>query len=93
MTNQQPTELSQPCIGSLHDPAVFIPPKLAPVFVPAMLVILPIGHDQFDSAAAQSLVQRIGIVTTIGNHALRFLPWTAFGARDSDLRPAWLLQA
>ena len=93
MTNQQPTELSQPCIGSLHDPAVFIPPKLAPVFVPPMLVILPIGHDQFDSAAAQSLVQRIGIVATIGNHALRFLPWTAFGARDSDLRPAWLLQA
>jgi hypothetical protein len=50
-----------------------------------MLVILPIGHDQLDSAAAQSLAQRIGIVATIGNHALRFLPWTAFGARDSDL--------
>jgi hypothetical protein len=45
----------------------------------------PDRHDQLDSAAAQSLAQRIGIVATIGNTRSGFLPWTAFGARDSDL--------
>src|SRR5215467_2325549 len=84
MTNQQSAELSQPSIGPLHDPAALIPPELAPVFVPPTLIVLPIGHDQFDSAAAQSLAQRIGIVAAIGDHPLRFLPRAAFRARDTD---------
>src|SRR5215467_9549628 len=84
MTNQQSAELSQPSIGPLHDPAALIPPELAPVFVPPTLIVLPIGHDQFDSAAAQSLAQRIGIVAAISDHPLRFLPRAAFRARDTD---------
>jgi len=85
MTNEQPAELSQPSIGPLYDPAALISPELAPVFVPSMLVVLPIGNDQLDSAAAQSLAQRIGIVAAIRNHPFRFLPRAAFGLRNTDL--------
>jgi len=84
MTNQQAAELSQPSIGPLHDPAALVAPQFAPVFVPSMVVVLPIGNDQFDSAAAQALAQRIGIVTAIGNHPLRFLSRAAFRLRDTD---------
>src|SRR6266851_5177051 len=84
VTNQQPTKLSQPSIGPLHDPAALVAPQLALVFVPSMLVVLPIGNDQVDSAAAQSLAQRIGIIPAIGNHTLRFLSRAAFRSRDTD---------
>ncbi len=84
MTNKQPAKLSQPSIGPLHDPAALVPPQLAPVFVPPMVVVLAIRDDQFDSATAQSLAQRIGIVTAIGNHPLRFLSRAALGSRDPD---------
>ncbi len=84
MTNQQPTKLSQPSVGPLHDPAALVPSQLAPVFVAPMAVVLAIGDDQVDSAAAQSLAQWIGIVTAIGNHPLRLLSWAAFRSRDTD---------
>src|ERR1700757_2846317 len=84
MTNQQPTKLSQPSIGPLHDPAALVAPQLAPVLVAPMMVVLARGDDQVDSAAAQSLAQRIGIVTAIGNHPLRFLSRAAFRSRDTD---------
>jgi hypothetical protein len=85
MTNEQPTELSQPSVGPFHDPAALISPELAPIFVASMLVVLPIGHDQFDTAAAQALAQRIGIVAAIGNHPFRLLSRTAFGLWNTDL--------
>jgi hypothetical protein len=84
MANQQPTKLSEPRIGPLHDPAALVPPQLAPVFVAPMVVVLAIGDDQVDSAAAQSLAQWIGIVTAIGNHPLWFLSRAAFRSRDTD---------
>jgi ActR/RegA family two-component response regulator len=33
MANQQPPELTQPGVGSLHNPAAFVTPQLAPVFI------------------------------------------------------------
>jgi CO/xanthine dehydrogenase Mo-binding subunit len=85
MTNQQPAELSQPSVGPLHNPATLVSSELASVLVPPMLVVLPIGHDQFDTAAAQALAQRIGIVAAIGNHPFWFLSRAAFGLRNPDL--------
>src|SRR5579883_2989915 len=84
MTNKQPAKLSQPSIGPLHDPAALVPPQLAPVFVPPMVVVLAIRDDQFDSATAQSMAQRIGIVTAIGNHPLRFLSRPAWASRNPN---------
>jgi len=50
-----------------------------------MLVVIPIGYDQLDPAAAQAFAQRIRIVAAIGNHPFRFLPRAAFGLRNPDL--------
>jgi len=85
MTNQQPAELSQPSIGPLHNPAALVSSEFASVFVPPMFVVLPIGHDQFDTVAAQAFAQRIRIVAAIGNHPLWFLSRGAFGLRNTDL--------
>ena len=56
-----------------HAPQIFIAFR--------RLVVLPIGHDQFDTATAQSLAKGIGILTAIGNHPLRFLPRAALRPR------------
>jgi len=84
MTNQQSTELSEPGIGSLHDPAAKVAAEFAPVFVTSLLVVVAIRHDQVDAALPQASTQRVGIIPAVGNHAIGLLPWTAFPARDAD---------
>jgi hypothetical protein len=84
MTNQQSTELAQPGIGSFHDPAAFVAPHLASVFIAPPLIVLTVRRDQFDGSFLQPLTQRIGVVTGIGDHPLWLLPRPAFGARDAD---------
>ncbi len=85
MTNQQAAKLSKPGVGSLHDPAPLITAQFVSVFVPPMVVVLAIRDDQFDSATAQSLAQRVGVVAAIRNHPVGLLPWTAFRLGDADL--------
>ena len=84
MTNQQAAELSEPSIGSLHNPAAKIAPQFASVFVSPFLVVVPVRHNQFDAALLQSPTQRVGIITAIGNHALGLLPWAAFRTWNAD---------
>lgn len=43
LTNQQAAELTEPSIGSLHDPSAFVASYLAPVFIPPPLVVPPVG--------------------------------------------------
>ncbi len=50
MTNQQPAELAEPGVGSLHDPAALITPQFASIFVAPLLVVLPVRRDQFDAS-------------------------------------------
>src|SRR5581483_6464737 len=73
MTNQQSAELAEPGVGSLHDPSPPVATKFTSVFVSPFLVVAPVRCDQFNAALAQSLAQRIGIVSAVGNHAFR--PW------------------
>ena len=49
-----------------------------------MLAIVAIRRDQLDAAFPQPFAQWIGIVGGVGNHALRFLPRSAFGAGDPN---------
>src|SRR5450755_770608 len=84
MTNQQPTELSQPGVGALHDPAAFVTSQLASIFVAPFLVVLPVGRNQFNASFLQSPSQRVGVVGAIGNHALGLLSRTAFSPRNAD---------
>jgi hypothetical protein len=85
MTNQQAAELTEPGIGSLHDPSAFVASHLAPVFITPPLVVPPVGRDQFDRPLLQPFAQRVGVVPSIGDYPFRFLPRAAFGARDADL--------
>jgi hypothetical protein len=84
MTNQQSAELTQPCVGSLHDPAAKIPPQFASILIAPSLVVLPVGRNQFDTPLLQSLPQRIRIVCAVSDYALGLLPRAAFWSRHAD---------
>src|SRR5215470_3573365 len=84
MTNEQATELSQPSIGPLHDPAASITPQLASIFIAPGFVVLAVGHDQFNASLVQAAAQRVGFVSGVGNHPLRLLPRAALRSRNAD---------
>ena len=85
MTNQQSAELTEPGIGSLHDPAPFVSPQSCVHLRSACpLVVLPVGRDQLDGSLLQPLAQRVGVVSRLGDYALRLLPRPAFRAWDAD---------
>ena len=84
MTDQQPTKLSEPCVGSLDDPASSIAAQLAAIFIASVPAVLPVGYDQLDASFAEPLAQRVRVVGLIGDYSFRLLPGAAFGARDAD---------
>jgi len=84
MTNQQAAELTEPGVGSFHDPAPFIASQLSSVFIAPSFVASPVGNNQLDAALPESLAQRVGIVAAVGNHTLGLLPWAAFRPWDAD---------
>ena len=86
MTNQQPTELTKPGVGSLDDPSPLIAAELTSVFVPPFSVVAAVGRDQLNASLPQSLAQGIGVVPAVRDYAFRFLPWAALGPGDADFR-------
>lgn len=84
MTNQQSPKLSEPRVGSFHDPATLVTAEFASIFVPSFLVVLAIRGDQFDASLAEPLPQGIGIVSRVGDHPLRLLSRAAARLRDRD---------
>src|SRR5271169_3996136 len=84
MTNQQAAELSEPGMGSFHDPAALVAPQFAFIFIAPLLVVGPVRRNQFDASLLQSPTQRVGVVAAVGNHALGLLPRAAFAPRDAD---------
>ena len=84
MADEQSPELPEPCVGSFDDPASFVASELAPVFVAPVFAVFSVGHDEVDAALLQPFSQRVGVVGAVGDHALRLLSRSAFGARDFD---------
>ncbi len=84
MTNQKSAELTEPGVGSLHDPAAFVAPHFASIVVAFPLLVLAIGRDQLDSPLLQPRAQRMGVVSGIGDHPPWLLSRTAVRARDAD---------
>ena len=85
MANQKSAELTKPGVGAFDDPAAFVSPQLAPIFIASVLVVAPVGHDQIDTPFLQPFAQRVGVVGAVGDHPFRLLSRTAFAARDADL--------
>jgi len=86
MTNQQPAELTEPGIGSLHNPAPFVTPHFASIFIAPSLVVLPVGRNQLNCPPPQSLAQGIRVVASIRDYPRGLLPRPAFWAGDTDFR-------
>src|SRR3974390_3348426 len=84
MTNQQATELSEPDIGSLHNPTASITSQLASIFIAPRFVVGAVGHDEFNAWLPQAAAQRIGVVSHVGNHPLRLLSRAALRSREAD---------
>jgi hypothetical protein len=85
MSYQESSELSEPCAGSLDDPATLVSAQLAPVFVMPLLIVLPIRSNQFYASLLQALAQRVRVVGAVCDHPFRLLPRSAFGSGDADL--------
>ena len=81
MADQQAAELTEPGVGSLHNPAALITPQFAAIFVAPSLVVLPVGRNQFNPSLFQALTQGVGVVAAVGDHARGLLPRATF--------PAW----
>ena len=43
MANQKSAELTKPGVGAFDDPAAFVSPQLAPIFIASVLVVAPEG--------------------------------------------------
>ena len=89
MTNQQSAELTEPGIGSLHDPAAFVASHFASVFIPPPLIVLSVGRDQFDGTLLQSFTQRIGVVAGVGDRVTVVAARAETLAADPAHRGRW----
>ena len=84
MADEQSPELPEPCVGSFDDPASFVVPELAPVFVAPVFAVFSVGHDEVDAALLPSFSQRVGVVGAVGDHAFRLRSQAAFASGDFD---------
>ena len=84
VADQQASELAQPGIGSLDDPAAEIAAQFPAIFVAPFLIVFPVGHNQFNASLLQALTQWVGIVSPIRDHVLRLLPRAAPAAWNPD---------
>jgi hypothetical protein len=84
MTDKQSAELPKPGVGAFDDPAPLVAPELTTVLVLFQFVVFTVRHDQLYAAFCKPLAQRIGVVGAVGDHPLRLLSRTAFGAGYFD---------
>ena len=59
MTDQQPAELTEPGIGAFDDPAAFVSPQFAAIFVAPVLVVA-CGTERSNRCPASSAVRAAG---------------------------------
>jgi hypothetical protein len=59
MTDQQTSELAEPSIGSLNDPAAFVAAQFPAVMMSPFLVVVPVWGDQFNAAPLPSFAEPI----------------------------------
>ena len=74
VTHDQAAEVSQPGEGAFHCPAPPVSPQRPTVLRRWPAPILAMRGDQLDAAPGQLSPQRITVVASVGNQALRLLP-------------------
>src|SRR5258707_11321297 len=79
MTNEQSSELGEPGVGSVADPAAFVAAQLAAIFIAPVPAVASVRHDQVDAAFPQPLAQWVRVVGAVSDHPFRLLPGPAFG--------------
>jgi hypothetical protein len=84
VTNQQSAKLSEPCVGSFHNPSALVSAELAAIFIAPQFVVLSVRRNQFDTSFLEPLAQRVGVVAAVGYDAFRLLPRTAARPGDAD---------
>jgi hypothetical protein len=85
MAYDKSSELTEPCVGSLDDPASFVAPELSSVFVLPLLAVLAVRNNKIDASLLQPFSQGIGVVGPVGDDAFWLLSWPAFGPGYFDL--------
>jgi hypothetical protein len=66
--------LPEPSVGAFDLPASFVTSQFSAILLFPLLVVVPIGSDQFNTPLFPSLAQQIGVVAAVGDHWLRLLP-------------------
>jgi len=77
VAHDQASEVPQPRVGALDDPAPFVPPKRAAILRCRSNAISLVRADQFDPALPQPLSQWIAVVRFVRDYPQRLLPWPA----------------
>jgi hypothetical protein len=90
MTDQHSAELPQPRVSAFDDPSALVASQFLPTLVPSHLVVLPVGHDQFNATPLPSFPQRI--VSVIRNLPIGLLRQAAFALRGTDFRERGVLK-
>src|ERR1700674_3517914 len=75
VAHDQASEVPQPRVGALDDPAPFVPPKRAAILRCRPNAISLVRTDQCDPALPQPLSQWIAIVRFVSDYPHRLLPW------------------
>jgi hypothetical protein len=75
VAHDQASEVPQPRVGALDDPAPFVPPKRAAILRCRPNAISFVRTDQFDPALPQPLSQWIAVVRFVSDYPHRLLPW------------------
>ena len=84
MSYQQALKLSEPCVSAFDDPEALIPTQFTSIFVTSLLVVAPVGHNQFNPTLLQLFPQWIAVVGPVRNQSFRLLSRPAFGFGDAD---------
>src|SRR5260370_136805 len=77
VAHDQASEVAQPRVGALDDPAPFVAPQCPAILRCRPNAIFLVRADQFDPALPQPLAQRIAVVRFVGDYPHRLLPWPA----------------
>jgi hypothetical protein len=69
IADTQPAELIHPGEGAFYDPA--------PSAQSAAMLGVPLGQEGLNMPFAQTLPDRLGVITAVAQHAIRSMAWTS----------------